>query len=283
MTGSNQSERSNDRTQSIAGVDKGEIYDLIPGMVVVMDTGHTILDLNAAAATTAGKTKAECIGAKFWDLYDNSACRAGTCPASEAARTAKVCEGEAFPLIQGKEVPVLVTAAPRLDASGKVIGIVELVFPAAGEVGLARETERLATAVAEGRLGERINEGSFRGRHLERARVINRMVEAVARPLAEVSQVMQRMAVNDHTLLVEGSFQGSFAELAQATNAASVHVKNTVKILGNVAVGDYTKDLEDLKRVRKCSENDTLVRPLSAAWRRLMRWRRPPRYCQVSA
>ena len=39
-------------------VDKAEVYDLIPGMVVVMDTNHTILDLNEPAAKTAGKTKA---------------------------------------------------------------------------------------------------------------------------------------------------------------------------------------------------------------------------------
>jgi len=98
-----------------AEADKAEVYDLIPGMVLVMDTNHTILDLNETAAKAAGRTKEKSIGAKFWDLYDNPGCRAGTCPASEAARTGKVCEGEAFPLVQGKEVPVLVTAAPRFD------------------------------------------------------------------------------------------------------------------------------------------------------------------------
>src|ERR1022692_3570113 len=108
------------RRNSTVAVDKAEIYDLIPGMVVVMDTNHTILDLNESAAKTAGRPKKECIGAKFWDLYDNPGCRAGTCAASEAVRTGKVCEGEAFPIVQGKEVPVLVSAAPRFDKAGRV-------------------------------------------------------------------------------------------------------------------------------------------------------------------
>src|ERR1035437_5899157 len=180
-------------------VDKAEIYDQIPGMVVVMDTNHTILDLNEPAAKTAGRPKEDCIGAKFWDLFDNPGWRAGTCAASEAVRTGKVCEGEAFPVVQGKEVPVLVSAAPRFDAAGRVIGAVELVFPAAGDVGLARETSRLAAAVTEGRLTERIDVGKFQGRHLERAKAINLMLESILPAVDEVTQVLKRMATNDYT------------------------------------------------------------------------------------
>src|SRR5208337_2251577 len=197
------------------GVDKAEVYDLIPGMVIVMDTNHTILDLNEPAAKAAGKPKEDCIGAKFWDLYDNPGCRAGTCPAAEAARTGKVCEGEAFPLVQGQEVPVLVTAAPRFDAAGRVVGVVELVFPAADDLGLARETARLAAAAKSGRLDERIDESQFQGRHLERARGLNRMTEAIARPLAEIKHVLERMIVNDYTAKVEGSYEGIIGELAK--------------------------------------------------------------------
>ena len=62
-------------------VDKAEVYDLIPGLILVMDTDHAILDLNEPTARAAGKSKDDCIGAKFWDLYDSPGCRAGTCPA----------------------------------------------------------------------------------------------------------------------------------------------------------------------------------------------------------
>jgi methyl-accepting chemotaxis protein len=160
-------------------VEIAKIYDLIPGLVVAMDTDHTILGLNGTAAQVAGKPKEVCVGLKFWDLFDNPGCKAGTCAASEAVRTGKVCEGEAVPLVQGKEVPVLVTAAPRFDKEGRVVGVVELVFPAAGDVGLAHEIVAVATAAKEGRLDARVDLGKFQGRHVERAKAVNAMLDAV--------------------------------------------------------------------------------------------------------
>jgi methyl-accepting chemotaxis protein len=182
-------------------MDKATIYDAIPGMVVVMDTTHTILDLNRSAAETARKRKEDCIGLKFWDLFDNPACRAGTCAASEAVKTGKFCEGEAFPIVQGKEVPVLVTANPLFGEEGRVTGVVELVFPAAGDVGLARGIGEVAKAAKEGRLDARVDEGRFQGRHLERARAVNAMLDAVTHKVVEatantkaVGDVMQTVA-----------------------------------------------------------------------------------------
>lgn len=159
--------------------DLGQIYDLIPGMVVVMDTEHTILGLNGPAAQAAGRETRECIGLKFWDLFDNPGCRAGTCAASEAVKTGKFCEGEALPTVQGKQVPVLVTANPVVGDDGRVRGVVELVFPAAGDVGLANEVARLASAARDGQLDDRIDESKFQGRHLERAKGFNAMLDAI--------------------------------------------------------------------------------------------------------
>ena len=244
-------------------VDKAEIYDQIPGMVVVMDTNHTILDLNEPAAKTAGRPKEDCIGAKFWDLFDNPGCRAGTCAASEAVRTGKVCEGEAFPVVQGKEVPVLVSAAPRFDAAGRVIGAVELVFPAAGDVGLARETSRLAAAVTEGRLTERIVVGKFQGRHLERAKAINLMLESILPAVDEVTQVLKRMATNDYTVLVKGDYKGSFAELAEGTNTVQKRIHHVIDTAKKVSEGNL-EDLPEYRKVGRRSEHDELVPALIA-------------------
>ena len=261
MKGSDRRLRGNGKGAAV--VDKAEVYDLIPGMVVVMDTNHTILDLNEPAANAAGRTKENSIGAKFWDLFDNPACRAGTCAASEAARTGKVCEGEAFPVVQGKEVPVLVSAAPRFDAAGRIVGVVELAFPAAGDVGLARETARLAAAAKEGRLTERIDEGEFQGRHLERAKAVNLMLDAIHKPLDESSKVLQRMAVNDHTLQVKGDYQGAFAELATATNTVLVRLRHITETAKNISEGRLV-DLPEYKKLGRRSENDELVPSLTA-------------------
>jgi len=160
-------------------VELAAIYDLIPGMVVVMDVDHTILDLNQPAAQAAGRKKQDCIGLKFWDLFDNPGCRAGTCPASEAVKTGKFSEGEALPTVQGKEAPMLVAANPIFGEGGRVVGVVELVFPAAGDVGLANEVSRVAAAARDGQIGNRIDESRFQGHHLQRARNFNAMLDAI--------------------------------------------------------------------------------------------------------
>jgi methyl-accepting chemotaxis protein len=215
--------RNSDR-QNRAHIDRfrklnvGEIYDLIPGMVVVMDTEHTILDLNEPAASAAGKHKHECIGRKYWDLFDNPGCRAGTCAASEAVRAAKVCEGEAFPTIQGKEIPVLVSTRPRLDQAGQVVGVVELVFPAVGDLGLAREVSRLADLSLRGELSTRIDESKFQGRHLDRAKAINNMLEAVVRSSQEAAANLLQLAKGDLTAQMVGDYKGGYAEIKKGVN-----------------------------------------------------------------
>jgi methyl-accepting chemotaxis protein len=188
--------------RALESVDR-EIYDLIPGLVIVMDTDHTILDLNETAVRTAGKRREDCVGAKFWDLYDNAPCRAGTCAASEAVRTGKVCEAESKPLIQGKEVAVLVTAAPRFDQAGRVIGVVELVFPAVSDIGLADDINQLADTAREGQLNARVDENKYKGRHLGRAKVVNAMLDAVTRRVAEA--VANTIAIRDVMQAVAGA------------------------------------------------------------------------------
>lgn len=171
----------------ISTFDTARIYDEMPGMVVVMDTDHTILDLNKPAAAAAGKVKKECIGLKFWDLFDNPGCRAGTCPASQAVKTGKLCEGEALPIVQGKEVPVLVCANPLFDETGRVTRIVELIFPAAGEVHLAHGISDVANAAAQGNLGGRLDLSRFQDRHLDRAKGVNAMLDAVTHKVMEAA------------------------------------------------------------------------------------------------
>jgi len=258
-------------------VDTAEVYDLIPGIVVVMDTNHTILDLNEPAAKAAGKPKEDCIGAKFWDLYDNPGCRAGICAAAEAVRTGKVCEGEAFPVVQGKEVPVLVTAAPRFDAAGRVVGVVELVFPAVGDVGLARETARLAAAAKEGRLSERINEGQFQGRHLERAKALNMMLDAVIGPLNVAAKYVDLISKGDIPPKITDSYNGDFNSIKNNLNtcidAVNALVADTNMLAQAAADGelaaraDASKHQGDFRKVVDGVNNtlDTVIAPLKAA------------------
>ncbi len=77
--------------------------------------------------------------------------------------------------------------------------------------------------------------------------------------LVEANKVLQRMAVNDLTTSVEGSYRGIFADVARATNLVRDRIHNVTRIMKSVAVGDYDKDFSEMKKVGKRSENDELV------------------------
>ena len=77
--------------------------------------------------------------------------------------------------------------------------------------------------------------------------------------LLEANQVLQRMAVNDLTTSVEGSYRGIFEDVARATNLVRDRIHNVTRTMKSVAVGDYDKDFSEMKKVGKRSENDELV------------------------
>ncbi len=77
--------------------------------------------------------------------------------------------------------------------------------------------------------------------------------------LVEANKVLQKMAVNDLTTRVEGSYQGIFADVARATNLTQDRIKHVVDVMKGVAVGDYDKNLAQIKQTGKRSENDELV------------------------
>jgi PAS domain-containing protein len=96
-------------------LDKGEVYDLIPGLVIVTGLDHTILDLNELAARAAGKPRNDCIGAKVWDLFNNPGCRAGTCAAAQelAPVTAELQKLSLSSSTRGASVAGLQSPVPR--------------------------------------------------------------------------------------------------------------------------------------------------------------------------
>ncbi len=92
---------------------------------------------------------------------------------------------------------------------------------------------------------------------------LNRCIDGL-QGLVEANQVLQRVALNDYTQRVEGSYQGIFAEVASATNAARDRVMRARDICQHIARGDYREDLEALRKVGKRCENDTLIPALIA-------------------
>ena len=235
---------------------RDDIFDLIPAPVVVMDRDHTIVNLNQGAAQAAGRSVEDCIGAKFWDLFDNPGCRAGTCAAAQAMRTGAVSSGEARPLVQGKELPVRVVAAPRYDANHQVIGAVEIVHDASEENRLNLEILRLAEAASGGKLSERGRSGDFHSTQGELLKGINAMLDAVIGPLNMAADYVDRLSKGDIPPQITDTYNGDFNS-----------IKNNLNTLIG-ATSEVTRAAEEIARgnpavvVRERSAQDKLMQAL---------------------
>jgi methyl-accepting chemotaxis protein len=197
---------------------KADLLDLLPLPVVAMDRDHTILYLNRAAAQVAGRTVEDSLGAKFWDLFDNPGCRAGTCAAMKAIRTGAVTAGEARPVVQGKELPVRVIAAPRYGPNGEVVGVVEVVYDASEEIRVSKEILRLVEAARDGRLSERGQVDRFEGNYRELVEGINRLLDALIKPLNVAAEYVDRISKGDLPPKITEEWRGDFNEIKNNLN-----------------------------------------------------------------
>ncbi len=233
------------------------MFDLVPTPVVAMDRDHTILNLNKVAAELAGRPLETCIGLKFWDLFDNPACRAGTCAASNAVRTGKTCAGEALPRVQGREVPVRVIAAPRYDQHNQIVGAVEVIYDTGEEIRVSNEINRLVTAAREGRLSERGNAAAFEGNYRMLVEGINVVLDALIEPLQLAAQCIDRISKGEIPPKITDAYQGDFNTIKDNLNILIDTTQAVTSAAEEIARGNLTVE------VRERSAADKLMKALA--------------------
>ena len=110
--------------------------------------------------------------------------------------------------------------------------------------------------IGEGEIPERITE-EYQGDFNEIKNSINSCIDGME-ALIEGRNLLKHMSQNDYSMQMEGIYKGIFADMAEGINGVSDRVKNTVRILNNIAAGDLS-DLDALRAVGKRSENDRLM------------------------
>jgi len=232
---------------------KAELLDLLPLPVVAMDRDHTILYLNRVAAQAAGRTVEGSLGAKFWDLFDNPGCRAGTCAAMRAVKTATACAGEARPVVQGKELPVRVIAAPRFGPDRQVVGVVEFIYDASEEIRVSKEIMRLVEAAREGRLAERGRADQFEGNYRELVEGINALLDSLIKPLNVAAEYVDRISKGDLPPKITEEWRGDFNEIKNNLNNCIGNITALVEdaaMLTAAAVEGRLQTRADVRRHR---------------------------------
>jgi methyl-accepting chemotaxis protein len=77
--------------------------------------------------------------------------------------------------------------------------------------------------------------------------------------LIEANKILQRLANNDCSSRVEGTYQGIFAEVAKATNGALDRFRHAIAVVDMLGAGEYREEMVSLQRIGKRSESDTLI------------------------
>ena len=244
------------RKRSATRNGRAQMFDLVPTPVVVMDRDHTILDLNKAASDVAGRPMEACIGVKFWDLYDNPACRAGTCAASNAVRSGKTCAGEGLPKIQGRDVPVRVVAAPRYDDHRQIIGVVELIYDTSEEIRVSNEITRLVSSARAGKLSERGNVAAFEGNYRMLVEGINVVLDSVIEPLNIAAQYVDRISKGDLPTKITDTYYGDFNTIKDNLNLLIEALQMVTATAEEIAQGNLAV------QPKARSEKDTLGQAL---------------------
>lgn len=123
---------------------------------------------------------------------------------------------------------------------------------------LLDDSAMLSTAAGEGHLDVTADVSIHGGKFRDIIENLNSMLESIATPLDECMAVLNKLSVNDYTEKVEREYQGSFAEVASATNSIRDRMLTVLDVNKRIAVGDLS-DLEVLKKTGKRSENDELI------------------------
>ncbi|NLT51742.1 MAG: HAMP domain-containing protein [Ignavibacteria bacterium] len=110
--------------------------------------------------------------------------------------------------------------------------------------------------IAKGDIPNKITD-NYNGDFNEIKNNLNNCIDGLG-GLVEASNVLEKMAINDYTQKVDGKYQGIFNQTALSVNLVRERILYVINIVNNISNGDL-KDLEELKKVGRRSDNDKLV------------------------
>jgi len=123
---------------------------------------------------------------------------------------------------------------------------------------LMDETSALANAAIDGRLEYRSNTNKFEGEFANILNSFNSAFNNMAKPVKEISEVMEKIAAGDLSATVSGEYKGAFSKLSQVVNDTAGTLNSIFSkisfVLTNIADGNL-----DLEKVEAYQGNFTNI------------------------
>jgi len=143
--------------------------------------------------------------------------------------------------VEGVAVPLRDIGDSKAQVTNDYKGDYNVLKVACNELGvqidlLGQEMDKLAKAAAEGNLDHRGDSGKFKGDIAEIVNGVNRTMEFVVTPLAEVAKVLAAAAQKDVSKRIAGEYKGQFGGLKDNVNNAMAAVDEAIdQVVGAVA------------------------------------------------
>ena len=127
-------------------------------------------------------------------------------------------------------------AAPLEPFPGKKAFINQVVEDIRGNLtSFNKEISSLVEAAVGGRLSTRGNASPFAGGWKDLAAGVNRILDAVTEPIAEASQVIERIAAKDLTVRVKGNYRGDHAAVKTNINQMADYLAESMRKISESA------------------------------------------------
>lgn len=110
--------------------------------------------------------------------------------------------------------------------------------------------------IGNGQIPEKITD-EYRGDFNNIKNSINACIDGLD-GLVKGKEILRQMSLNDYSSKMEGAYLGIYKDISDSINMVIDRIQNLFNILDEISVGDLG-ELEELKRIGKRSENDTLV------------------------
>jgi methyl-accepting chemotaxis protein len=96
------------------------------------------------------------------------------------------------------------------------------------------ETETMAKVAENGNLNARGDAGKFKGEYGNIITGVNGILDAVVKPMKEVTEVMSQMGIGNLGVTVKGNYKGDYAILTNAVNSTVETLNHVVEEIGNI-------------------------------------------------
>ena len=226
---------------------KVDYLNNIPTPVMVIDKDFNIVYMNPGGAGVAGKTPAQVVGTKCYDLFKTPHCHTSECRCAQAMQNDGVFTGETVADPSGLNIPIEYTGAPIKNEQGEIIGALEYVLNISDRKAVLKDIIGVVEAMARNDLTA-LATGDYEGDFLAIADNLNRGVKAQHKAMVQVADAVEQIASASNQIAA------SSQSVAQGASEQASSLEETSSALEEMA-GQTKQNADNTMTAKGLAEN----------------------------